>query len=79
VNLDPLRSDQLQVTVLISLPSPPNSDHKLDSALPTKGNEKDAAPNSEDETGEVVFGVMEVPWNDGRKWFDTNDKKKSEK
>jgi hypothetical protein len=66
-------NDQLQIAVLISLPSPASRNQA--NAPNDKGKEKDTALGSD--AGEVVFGLTEVPWSGGSKW--PNDPKNGRK
>jgi hypothetical protein len=65
--LETVPSDQLQIAVLISLPVPPPMQRETDIGM-VKGKEKDVRSDDMNDTGEVLFGVTEVPWTGGSDW-----------
>jgi hypothetical protein len=67
----PILDSQLQVTVLIALPTPHSNHTESDvgevgstSASGSGG----AGGDKEEELPEVMFGVAEVPWSTGERW-----------
>jgi hypothetical protein len=75
---DPATSDQLQIAVLISLPSPHATSQEADIATATANRVESQSRSDDDRVGELVFGVTEVPWRGGQEWNSTKDGKKRE-